>query len=867
VEKKLRHHKFAGIILKESEDRAPELGDIFVPLRIMLQDQTFLKEDIISLFEQSPYAVLLGGPGSGKSITTRHIAWCHAKVHLTSSPIASHQNTSLLPGKPVPLCIELRLLNEVRRQRADYSFLTYATEVLLGREDISINSQMFKVLLERRNMLLLFDGLDEVPTLDERKRLIDDIETFAHHYPGNYFLVTSRPVGYDIARFANRWFQQGLIQEFNDEQIHLFLEHWYTHVSKYPSFPSNIQQELDTFDSTLKHNSRLHTLATNPLLLTVIAALHRSERLPNKRVQLYEKCADLLLDTWIKFKHEGGRWKDMKMGKEDQTACIAHLGFVLHECSQENETGGMGEAQTTEDAATDVPARFLLRAIRSFLKSQELLSGAERNAEAERFLDLVKSEAGLIVERGTDEDGESLYGFVHRTFQEYFAAVDVYERYLQEDDLSIISQFLREHLHDPHWREVIFLLFGKLKRKPATALLRHLLEGKMKCRRSQYTNTIQQDHFFICECLLDDIAVDSEFVEAVISRLRDVVQTSPFPSQCEQALDYLDNFFQLPRSRGLVFQMLLGVTKRSGLAFGQAIQVVRKMYHFKLDTSEWQQVTQALVALMQRTDTRFEEIVEGTQSFIYWATPDSEDWYVLPYKPEEEQRAIQVAVVLAQRPDLSFEQALLIARSLYLSLSDELPEKQQALNMILSLAQQPKYSVEQVVQAIQIFWGYSTDETEEQQQAAQILAELLQRHNLSIEQHLLATQALQMCCLCESDERRKATQTLIDLAQRSDLSVEETLKVAEALYMSSKTGSEEQQRAIQMLKELIGSDLPFEPISLIRLVWQVCCQRSHRLLSRNRISAPFRHRFARRSSICRQIILPSARMSWQPFVL
>src|SRR5260221_741578 len=329
MEKKFRHHKFAGVVFRDSEDRAPELDGIFVPLRITLQDQTIPEKNIASLFEKSPYAVLLGGPGSGKSTTTRHIAWCHAKANLTTSPIPPPQNMALLPGKPVPLCIELPLLSEVRRLSTYYSFLSYSTVVLLGREDISINSEMFKVLLERRSMLLLFDGLDEVPTLDERKRLIDDIETFAQQYPGNSILVTSRPLGYHIARFANRWFQHGLIQEFNDEQIHLFLEHWYTHVLKYPSFAIDIQQELETFYTTLKDNLHLHTLATNPLLLTVIAALHRSERLPDKRVQLYEKCSELLLDTWIRLKHEDGRWKEMKMGKEDQTACIAHLGFVL----------------------------------------------------------------------------------------------------------------------------------------------------------------------------------------------------------------------------------------------------------------------------------------------------------------------------------------------------------------------------------------------------------------------------------------------------------------------------------------------------------------------------------------------------------
>ena len=58
-----------------------------------------------------------------------------------------------------------------------------------------------------------------------------------------------------------------------------------------------------------------------------MTALHRHERLPDKRVQVYEKCADLLLDTWAKLRNTDIRWRDMKMGKDDQNACIAHLGF------------------------------------------------------------------------------------------------------------------------------------------------------------------------------------------------------------------------------------------------------------------------------------------------------------------------------------------------------------------------------------------------------------------------------------------------------------------------------------------------------------------------------------------------------------
>src|SRR5205823_12438061 len=105
---------------------------------------------------------------------------------------------------------------------------------------------------------------------------------------------------------------------------------------------------------------------------------------------------------------------------------------------------------------------LMLREIESFLSSRKLIVEiAEQRKEAKLFLELMQVEAGLIVERGTDENGEKIYGFVHRTFQEYFAASDVYERYKQDEDPTIISDFLEKYLHDPHWREVILLMLGK----------------------------------------------------------------------------------------------------------------------------------------------------------------------------------------------------------------------------------------------------------------------------------------------------------------------------------------------------------------------------------------------------------------------
>jgi hypothetical protein len=212
IESTLRYHKFAGIVFRGDEDKSPELDSIFVPLRVSLRDSKQRAKDdrdaLPALLEQHSYLVMLGGPGSGKSTTTRYLAWSHARAHaqsfLSTSSVALPNQP--LSGLRVPLRIELRLMSEARRQVPGCSFLTYVTDVLLKREEVSVSPHMFVALLERRAMLLLFDGLDEVPSLNERRHFVEEIENVAQRYPGNHILVTSRLVGYEIASVTDPLF-------------------------------------------------------------------------------------------------------------------------------------------------------------------------------------------------------------------------------------------------------------------------------------------------------------------------------------------------------------------------------------------------------------------------------------------------------------------------------------------------------------------------------------------------------------------------------------------------------------------------------------------------------------------------------------
>ena len=861
IERTLHYLKIVGVVPKDQGNKNvdPELDAIFVPLRIKFQNQLQRQDKVLDSITKSlecyPYLVLLGGPGSGKSTAIRHLAWSHASANLSSIPMT---NGLLLPGHPLPLRIELRRLTEDRRLYPDYNFLSYATRVLLGREGVAINPQMFKELLERRTMLLLFDGLDEVATVDERKRLVEEIEYFALCYPGNRIIVTSRPVGYELTRFSDQWFSHAQVQEFNDEQIWQFLQRWYTHVLQLSPIPHDDQQELETLFKTLKDNTRLRKLAMNPLLLSVITALHRYERLPDRRVLIYDRCADLLLETWAKLKGTDVRWKDMKMVKEDQYACIAHIGFVLHKRSQMAQE--KDKDVTQEDIANDVPTRFILKEIEQFLEGQNLFLGiAERRMEAKRFIELMQVEAGLIVERGTDENGELLYGFVHRTFQEYFAAADVYEHYQQEDEPTIISQFLKEHLHDPHWHEVILLLFGKLKRKPATVQLRLLLSDDGKSRRSKYTNLLQQDLFFACGCLAEDIGIDIELAEFIILHISDLVKNSPFPTQRLKALNSLSLVIQTRQYDGIGRRALMALLSQNDIHdIDIRIQAAQLLYQSSsFESEEKQQVFQILFNLAQQQNLSFKQTVQAAQFLHQNSAVGS----------EKRQQMALVLLNLIQRPNLSFEQIVQIAQFLYQNSPVDAVERRQASLELLNLVQRPNLSLvdDQALQAVKFLYQIyqsSLDGSEERQQATQILLNMAQQSNLSFEQAVNAQKVLyQEKGFTELlEERRSAAQILLVLAlqpgllfkqlfeeiiffskkancyplavnmlvallQRSDIPLEQLVQTAQYLYPIEQhaqntqilypfpSGSKKWQQASQVLFNLVQRpDLPFERI-------------------------------------------------------
>ena len=405
-----------------------------------------------------------------------------------------------------------RQLAERARHSGDgFSFLDFlycnAEEIL--NVDPPLPEGFFEHFLRRGECLVLFDGLDEVTELSERIAVRDAVRSFANAFPDNRYLITSRPAGYEEAPLRDGYthFQ---ILDFTDDEIEEFVTKWYELRELSEREAKDKRESLLT---AIKRSPGVKRLAVNPLLLTIIALIHRQEaELPNQRVILYDKCTEVLLYSWERAK--GLEWD---IGPEEMRRRLEHIAFWMYE-----------RGEVSAERAVAVEREELEWELARFLRGR--LPDPTRAAdEARRFLDLVQERAGLLM-----ETGRGLYSFAHLTFQEYFAAMDVIYRFYDELDLEVVREVVLGHLHEPAWREVSLLAMSKLKPKQATRLLREVLEA-----RSDYEDVLHRDLFFAARCLADDVEVDWELADEILGRLVEIFRTTdlwPLQSDALEAL-------------------------------------------------------------------------------------------------------------------------------------------------------------------------------------------------------------------------------------------------------------------------------------------------------------------------------------------
>ncbi|MEM9447834.1 MAG: HEAT repeat domain-containing protein [Cyanobacteria bacterium P01_E01_bin.6] len=440
------------------------------------QGRTFLAHQLLE--QPQKRSVLLGNPGSGKTTFMNYLAFKVARGEV--------EDLGLDPNIDwIPLLIRIREWEKGSQS----TVLEYATQFCKRYSVDDLHSGFFEYWLDRGQVIILLDGLDEVADEAKRQDIAQRIESFLERYQSNPAVITSRPSGYQW-HFRTDVFPHYELQPFDDQKITSFITKWYDSRA-HDSVDAN--EGKQSLQKAIDETDRIKQLARNPLLLTIVALIHRYEAyLPKQRHELYERAVKTLLVNWDKGKGLTGEqtsWNLQYLKQDDLLPLMRQLAYWVHRQGDEN-------TQTTgTDGGTLIEGDELKRQISRMMQLRKKdLDLAYAQEDAERLIKFIRGRTGLL-----NEQGRNLYAFVHKTFQEYLAAEEIYFQHELEDDVTIILNHITEHLHDPHWREVILLLVARQVGKRAERAIRAVLG-----RNSPYEQWLHRDLLFAGECLAEN---------------------------------------------------------------------------------------------------------------------------------------------------------------------------------------------------------------------------------------------------------------------------------------------------------------------------------------------------------------------------
>ncbi|MGB3532569.1 MAG: HEAT repeat domain-containing protein [Microcoleaceae cyanobacterium] len=406
------------------------------------------------------YLVVLGDPGSGKSTLLQYLALDWAKL----SP-------EKLPNYYIPLLIELRTYARDKQENKCKNILEFFHH---GNVICHFPQQELHSRLQQGNVLVLFDGLDEVFDPAQREEVITDIHRFTNNYPKVRAIVTSRVIGYKAQKLRDAEFRHFMLQDLEEEQIEEFMQKW--HELTFNDEADKIRKR-DRLKQAISNSSAIRELAGNPLLLTMMAILNRNQELPRDRAELYNQASRVLLHQWdIERALQDKKIDPLTIDYKDKQEMLRRVAFFM----QDNEKGLAGNLISREN---------LERILQDYL--QDIVSNARTIARA--VIEQLRSRNFILCDVGGD-----FYAFIHRTFLEYFCAWQFVwqfekERSLSEEDLVKVYA---EHWRDEAWHEVLRLMAGMLDPKFIGKVLEYLMAQEGEA--DKFINL-----FLAAECLLE----------------------------------------------------------------------------------------------------------------------------------------------------------------------------------------------------------------------------------------------------------------------------------------------------------------------------------------------------------------------------
>ncbi|MFD8938084.1 NACHT domain-containing protein [Streptomyces sp. NPDC059578] len=315
--------------------------------------------------------------------------------------------------------------------------------------------------------LVLVDGIDEVPDV-ERDRTRTWLGDLVTAYPGNRWLVTSRPSAVREDWLADEGFTELTLSPMSRTHVDSFIHRWHSAARHGTDAPTTAL--LDSYERQLltavTTKPDLGRLATNPLMCGLICALHRDRRgyLPHGRKELYEAALAMLLARRDR-ERDVLTTVGLELRQEPQTQLLQRLAYWLIRNGRTELDRDRAEAIIGE-ALPAVPEAAALGGARTVFAHLLLRSGL-----------LLEPSPGAVT-------------FVHRTFQDYLGA----RRAVEEWDIGLLTR----HAADDQWEDVIRMAVGHARPRERAEILDGLVAAGDRAAESRDRSRI---HLLAAACL------------------------------------------------------------------------------------------------------------------------------------------------------------------------------------------------------------------------------------------------------------------------------------------------------------------------------------------------------------------------------
>ena len=412
--------------------------------------------------------VVLGDPGAGKSTLLRWLATAYLLRLQRDPDWQALPDVATLPDAGwLPILVRCRDLPPGSGTLDEMLHHTLR-KAELAEDECRILRALLRTRLEQGEALLLVDGLDEITEPRARARFARQLERIHSVLPKAPMVVTSRIVGYREMGYRIRsGFEHLTVADLSREDKDDFARRWCDLTERAERREAAAAELIRDIHSS----DRIERLTGNPMLLTTMALIKRKiGRLPQRRVELYEKAVEVLLN-----------WRsevDTPLDKREALPQLEYLAYAM--CDQ-------GVQRLRQDEVLD-----LLRRMRDEYPQVHPL----KEHSPEDFLDLLERRTGLLIQSGhTRHHGASVpvYEFRHLTFQEYLAGLALVQghfpgrdrdRSLAENIAPLAGRMRHAHFGEhglsdaavtENWREALRLCVAACNDDDVDAAIRAIL--------------------------------------------------------------------------------------------------------------------------------------------------------------------------------------------------------------------------------------------------------------------------------------------------------------------------------------------------------------------------------------------------------